>query len=105
MAQGIKDKVVVITGASSGLGEATARRLAQEGAKLVLGARRLERLQTLAEELSLGDDSVVETDVTDREQVENLVKHAVQTQGRVDVVINNAGLMPLSLLEALKVED
>jgi NADP-dependent 3-hydroxy acid dehydrogenase YdfG len=105
LAQEINDKVVVITGASSGLGEATARRLAQEGAKLVLGARRLERLQTLAEELSLGDDSVVQTDVTDREQVENLVKHAVQTHGRVDAIINNAGLMPLSPLEALKVED
>ncbi len=105
MAHGIKDKVVVITGASSGLGEATARRLAQEGAKLVLGARRLERLQTLAEELSLGDDSVVQTDVTNRGQVENLVKHAVNSFGRVDAIINNAGLMPLSPLEALKVED
>jgi NADP-dependent 3-hydroxy acid dehydrogenase YdfG len=97
--------VVVITGASSGLGEATARRLAREGAKLVLGARRLERLRALAEELSLGDDAVVQTDVTDREQVENLVKHAAQTHGRVDAIINNAGLMPLSPLEALRVED
>ena len=105
MAQGIKDKVVVITGASSGLGEATARRLAREGAKLVLGARRLERLQTLAGELSLGDDAVVQTDVTDYEQVRHLVDHAVQTHGRVDAIINNAGLMPLSPLEALKVED
>ena len=105
MAQEIKDKVVVITGASSGFGEATGRRLAQEGAKLVLGARRLERLQALAEELSLGDEAVVQTDVTDREQVENLVKHAVDSFGRVDVIINNAGLMPLSPLEALKVED
>jgi NADP-dependent 3-hydroxy acid dehydrogenase YdfG len=105
LAQEIKDKVVVITGASSGLGEATARRLAREGAKLVLGARRLERLRALAEELSLGDDAVVQTDVTDREQVENLVKHAVQTHGRVDAIINNAGLMPLSPLEALRVED
>jgi NADP-dependent 3-hydroxy acid dehydrogenase YdfG len=105
LAQGIKDKVVVITGASSGLGEATAWRLAQEGAKLVLGARRLERLQTLAEELSLGEDSVVQTDVTDREQVENLVDHAAQVHGRLDAIINNAGLMPLSPLEALKVED
>ena len=105
MAQEINDKVVVITGASSGLGEATARRLAREGAKLVLGARRLERLQTLAEELSLGDEAVVQTDVTDYEQVRHLVDHAVQTHGRVDAIINNAGLMPLSPLEALKVED
>ena len=105
MAQEIKDKVVVITGASSGLGEATARRLAQEGAKLVLGARRLERLQTLAEELSLGDEAVVQTDVSDYEQVRHLVDHAVQTYGRIDAIINNAGLMPLSPLEALKVED
>jgi NADP-dependent 3-hydroxy acid dehydrogenase YdfG len=105
LAQEIKDKVVVITGASSGLGEATARRLAREGAKLVLGARRLERLRALAEGLSLGDDAVVQTDVTDREQVENLVKHAAQTHGRVDAIINNAGLMPLSPLEALRVED
>jgi NADP-dependent 3-hydroxy acid dehydrogenase YdfG len=105
MAQGIEDKVVVITGASSGLGEAAARHLAQHGAKLVLGARRLERLQALAEELSLGDEAVVQTDVTDYEQVKRLVDHAAQTHGRVDVIVNNAGLMPLSPLEALKVED
>jgi NADP-dependent 3-hydroxy acid dehydrogenase YdfG len=105
LAQEINDKVVVITGASSGLGEATARRLAREGAKLVLGARRLERLQTLAGELSLGDEAVVQTDVTDYEQVRHLVDHAVQIHGRVDAIINNAGLMPLSPLEALKVED
>jgi NADP-dependent 3-hydroxy acid dehydrogenase YdfG len=105
LAQEVNDKVVVITGASSGLGEATARRLAREGAKLVLGARRLERLQTLAGELSLGDEAVVQTDVTDYEQVRRLVDHAVQTHGRVDAIINNAGLMPLSPLEALKVED
>jgi NADP-dependent 3-hydroxy acid dehydrogenase YdfG len=105
LAQEVNDKVVVITGASSGLGEATARRLAREGAKLVLGARRLERLQTLAGELSLGDEAVVQTDVTDYEQVRHLVDHAVQTHGRVDAIINNAGLMPLSPLEALKVED
>jgi NADP-dependent 3-hydroxy acid dehydrogenase YdfG len=105
LAKEINDKVVVITGASSGLGEATARRLAREGAKLVLGARRLERLQTLAGELSLGDEAVVQTDVSDYEQVRHLVDHAVQTHGRVDAIINNAGLMPLSPLEALKVED
>jgi NADP-dependent 3-hydroxy acid dehydrogenase YdfG len=105
LAKEINDKVVVITGASSGLGEATARRLAREGAKLVLGARRLERLQTLAGELSLGDEAVVQTDVSDYEQVRHLVDHAVQTHGCVDAIINNAGLMPLSPLEALKVED
>jgi NADP-dependent 3-hydroxy acid dehydrogenase YdfG len=64
MTHGIKDKVIVITGASGGLREAAARRLAQDGAKLVLGARRLERLQALATVLSLGNDAVVQTDVT-----------------------------------------
>jgi NADP-dependent 3-hydroxy acid dehydrogenase YdfG len=105
MTQNIKDKVVVITGASSGLGEATARRLAQEGAKLVLGARRLDRLQALASELSLGDDAAVQTDVTQVDQVKRLVDHAVQAHGRVDVLLNNAGLMPHSPLERLKVDD
>ena len=105
MAQGIKDKVVVITGASSGLGEAAARRLAQHGAKLVLGARRLERLQALAQELSLGPDAAVQTDVTQYEQVRRLVDRAVQSQGRIDVIINNAGLMPHSPLERGKVQD
>jgi NADP-dependent 3-hydroxy acid dehydrogenase YdfG len=97
--QGIKDKVVVITGASSGLGEATARRLARHGATLVLGARRLERLQALASELSLGNDAAVRTDVTQYAQVKHLVDHAVQLHGRIDVIINNAGLMPHSPLE------
>jgi NADP-dependent 3-hydroxy acid dehydrogenase YdfG len=105
MTQGIKDKVVIITGASSGLGEATARRLAKEGAKLVLGARRLDRLQALAEELSLGEDAVVQTDVTRRDEVARLVDRAVKSHGRVDVIINNAGLMPQSLLERLKVDE
>jgi NADP-dependent 3-hydroxy acid dehydrogenase YdfG len=94
--QGIKDKVVVITGASSGLGEAAARLLAQEGAKLVLGARRLDRLQALTQELSLGNEAAVQTDVTDFAQVKQLVDHAVKIHGRIDVIINNAGLMPQS---------
>jgi NADP-dependent 3-hydroxy acid dehydrogenase YdfG len=105
MTQGIKDKVVIITGASSGLGEATARRLAHDGAKLVLGARRLERLHVLAEELSLGKDAVIRTDVTEYDQVKRLVDHAVQLHGRIDVIINNAGLMPHSPLERVKVQD
>jgi NADP-dependent 3-hydroxy acid dehydrogenase YdfG len=105
MAQGIKDKVVVITGASSGLGEAAARRLAKDGAKLVLGARRLDRLQALAKELSLGDDAVVQTDVSKYDEVKRLVEHAVKAHGRLDVMINNAGLMPQSLLQRLKIDE
>jgi NADP-dependent 3-hydroxy acid dehydrogenase YdfG len=105
MTEGIKDKVVVITGASSGLGEAAARRLAQHGAKLVLGARRLDRLQALARELSLGAAAAVQTDVTRVEQVKALVDHAVQAHGRIDVILNNAGLMPHSPLERGKVQD
>lgn len=103
--QNIKDKVVVITGASSGLGEAAARMLAKNGAKLVLGARRMDRLKALAGELSLGDKAAVETDVADYGQVKHLVDHAVKIHGRVDVVLNNAGLMPLSPLDRLKIED
>jgi NADP-dependent 3-hydroxy acid dehydrogenase YdfG len=105
MTQGIEGKVVVITGASSGLGEAAARRLAQGGAKLVLGARRLDRLQALAKELSLGNDAAVQTDVTQYEQVQRLVDRAIQAHGRIDVILNNAGLMPHSPLERGKVQD
>ena len=105
MSSNIEGKVVVITGASSGLGEATARHLAMEGAKLVLGARRLDRLQALARELGLGAAAAVETDVTDRLQVKRLVDAAVAAHGRIDVVVNNAGLMPHSPLERGKVDD
>jgi NADP-dependent 3-hydroxy acid dehydrogenase YdfG len=103
----IEGKVVVITGASSGLGEATARHLAAQGASVVLGARRLERLQSLADELNNqgGKALAVETDVTDPDQVQRLVDEAVQTYGRVDVIINNAGLMPHSPLERRKIDD
>ena len=86
--------MVVITGASSGLGEAAARHLARHGAKLVLGARHLERLQTLSKELSRGNAAAVQTDVTQYAQVKHLVDHAVKSHGRIDVIINNAGLMP-----------
>jgi len=105
MTQAIKDKVVVITGASSGLGEAAARHLARHGAKLVLGARRLERLQTIAKELTLGNDAVMQTDVTQCTQVKRLVDHAARSHGRIDVIVNNAGLMPQSLLEKGKVDE
>jgi NADP-dependent 3-hydroxy acid dehydrogenase YdfG len=105
MTQNIGGKVVVITGASSGLGEATARHLASLGAKLVLGARRLDRLEALAKELNLPADAAVQTDVTDREQVTRLVDGAVAAHGRIDVIVNNAGLMPHSPLERGKVDD
>jgi len=101
----IENKVVVITGASSGLGEATARLLAKNGAKLVLGARRTDRLRALATDLGLNEYAVVTTDVTQVEQVKALVDHAVKLHGRVDVLINNAGLMPSSLLEKQQIED
>jgi NADP-dependent 3-hydroxy acid dehydrogenase YdfG len=105
MTQGIDGKVVVITGASSGLGEAAARHLAKGGAKLVLGARRIDRLNALAKEISLPAGAVVQTDVSKNDQVKRLVETAVTAHGRVDVIINNAGIMPLSPLERLKVED
>src|SRR5262245_31690443 len=105
MTDNIEGKVVVITGASSGLGEATARHLARAGAKLVLGARRLDRLQALAAELGLPAEAAVRTDVTDHEQVKRLVDQAVALRGRIDVILNNAGLMPHSPLERGRVDD
>ena len=105
MVQEIENKVVVITGGSSGLGAETARHLVRAGAKVVLGARRLDRLQALAIELGLGDESFVQTDVTDPAQVQALVARAVETYGRIDVLLNNAGVMPLSPLELLRVDE
>lgn len=103
--QGIEGKVVVITGASSGLGAETARYLAKAGAKVVLGARRVDRLQALANELRLGPEAVVQTDVTNLKQVQALADHAVKAYGRIDVILNNAGVMPGSPLEMLRVEE
>jgi NADP-dependent 3-hydroxy acid dehydrogenase YdfG len=107
MSDNIEGKVVVITGASSGLGEAAARLLSAQGASVVLGARRVERLQSLAARLtkSGGKALAVATDVTHCDQVKRLVDAAVQTYGRIDVMINNAGVMPQSLLEHLKVDE
>jgi NADP-dependent 3-hydroxy acid dehydrogenase YdfG len=105
--ENIKGKVVVITGASSGLGEATARLLSAEGASVVLGARRVDRIQSLAHELNAkgGKALAIATDVTHVEQVKKLVDSAVQKFGRIDVMINNAGIMPHSPLERLKIDD
>jgi NADP-dependent 3-hydroxy acid dehydrogenase YdfG len=103
----ISAKVVVITGASSGLGEATARHLAERGATVMLGARRAERLQALVDEITGagGTASSVATDVTDAAQVQALVDAAVKKYGRIDVMLNNAGVMPHSPLERRKIDD
>jgi NADP-dependent 3-hydroxy acid dehydrogenase YdfG len=103
----ISGKVVVITGASSGLGEATARYLADRGASVVLGARRVERLEALVDEITGrgGKAFALVTDVTDATQVQALVDAAVEKYGRIDVVVNNAGLMPHSPLERRKIDD
>ena len=96
----IENKVVIITGASSGLGEATARRLAQGGAKLMLAARREDRLKELVEEIGKagGVAKYQVTDVTDQKQMKALAEATHKAYGKVDVLVNNAGLMPLSPL-------
>ena len=107
MTEGVDGKVVVITGASSGLGEATARLLSTQGATVALGARRTDRLQSLAKEFVANGCKAlaVATDVSRRDQVKALVDAAVQHFGRIDVMINNAGLMPQAPLERLKVDQ
>ncbi|MFJ7976988.1 SDR family oxidoreductase [Peribacillus sp. NPDC096379] len=101
------NKVVVITGASSGIGEATAQLLTKRGDKVVLGARREERLQKLADDIKAEGGEVIYaiTDVTKRSDVEALAKLAVDTFGRIDVWLNNAGLMPHSTFDKLHVEE
>ena len=107
MGNNIEGKVVVITGASSGLGEATARMLSAQGAVVVLGARRVDRIEALAKELSDagGKALALQTDVTHAADVQRLVDAAVGKFGRIDVLVNNAGLMPSSPLERLKIAD
>ena len=107
MNKNIEGKIIVVTGASSGLGEATARYLSELGAVLVLGARRVDRIDALAAELIAkgGQALSVQTDVTDCAQVQRLVDAAVDTFGQIDVIINNAGLMPHSPLERRKIAD
>ena len=103
----IQDKVVIITGASSGIGEATARELASKGAKLVLAARRKDRLQKLQEEIqNNGGQTIYKvTDVTSYEQMEELAQYALKAFGKIDVLVNNAGIMPHSFLYKKKVND
>ena len=103
----VNNKVILITGASSGIGEATARLLAEKGAQVVLGARRTERLAQLCEEIRAagGSAQYLAVDVTQRADMQAFVDFAVNQYGRVDVIVNNAGVMPLSRLDALKVDE
>lgn len=100
-------KVIIITGASSGIGEATAYKLSKEGHSLVLAARRKEKLIALKENLKSYNNEVLihQTDVTNKNEVNSLVKNTISEFGKVDVLINNAGIMPLSFIEEGRVED
>lgn len=101
------DQVIVITGASSGIGRATALHLASRGAKVVLGARRETQLRALAQEIEAAGGQAVyrSTDVTRRQDLQALVDTGVDRFGRVDVIVNNAGIGPLSRFDELRVED
>ncbi|PBP79457.1 oxidoreductase [Pseudomonas syringae] len=103
----IQGKVVLITGASSGIGEAAARLIAAKGAHVVLGARRIERLQTLAADIEVqgGSARFRALDVTDALDMQAFADFATHAFGKIDVIINNAGVMPLSPLAALKIAE
>ena len=103
----IKDKVIVITGASSGIGESTAIALAAQGAKVVLGARRKERLESLVNRIKQtgGEAVYLVTDISQRNDLIKLVELACETYGRVDVMVNNAGVSHLSRIDEVQVED
>lgn len=105
--ENIKGKVIVITGASSGFGKLSAEYLSEKGAVVALGARSTSKIEAIAKIINDkgGEAIAVTTDVTDKEQVKNLVDSAVKTFGKIDVLLNNAGVMPLSPLEYLKIED
>jgi len=104
---GIEGKIVAVTGASSGIGRATALLLASRGAKLVLGARRLERLEALADTIvAAGGEAIcIATDVTRRADLTALVALARERYGRLDVLVSNAGVAPVSRFDALCVDD
>jgi NADP-dependent 3-hydroxy acid dehydrogenase YdfG len=101
----VKGKVVVIMGASSGIGEATTKKLAQEGAKLVIAARREDRLKALVEALPNAEISYAVADVTNKEEVQAVVNLAVEKHGRVDVLYNNAGIMPTAPLSETRFDE
>jgi len=100
----LQEKIIIITGASSGLGEAIARKLAPLGCKLILGARRMDKLEALKKEL--GDNvHIMGCDVTEPQQVNQLAQMALEKYGRIDVLINNAGVMPLSFFAEKKLDE
>ena len=103
----VENKVITITGASSGIGEATAKLLAKNGAKVVLGARRTQKLEKIVEDIkaSGGTAEFIAVDVANREDMKAFIHFALDKFGRVDVIYNNAGVMPLSPMNALKVEE
>jgi len=103
----IKDKVAIITGASSGIGYATALALSKAGAKVAIGARRVDRLEELAKKISADGGEVFyqKLDVTQRSECENFAKAVLDKWGSIDILVNNAGLMPLSLFKSLKVDE
>ncbi|MDM9559420.1 SDR family oxidoreductase [Bordetella petrii] len=107
MSQATEAKVILVTGASSGIGEATVKLLARQGHRLVIGARRTERLAALAETLRAAGGQVEyrAVDVTQRADVQAFADFALQLHGRIDVIINNAGVMPLSPMASLKVDE
>jgi len=100
-------KVVIITGASSGIGEATAKLLAQQGAKVVLAARREDRLQAIVKEIEQagGEAAYYKADVVSSEDMQQLAQFALKQFGRIDVLVNNAGIMPVSRLHELRVGE
>lgn len=103
----IENKVVVITGASSGLGEATARLLAKKGAKVALGARRTEKLEAIVHDIRAegGQAEFIGMDITKPQEVQALIEKALSAFGQIDVLVNNAGLMSIAPLSELKVDE
>ena len=103
----LADKVAVVTGASSGIGRATAQSLAKRGVRVVLGARRRDRLDELASEIqSTGGQALsFVTDVAQRQSCEDLIRYTIEQWGRIDILVNNAGLMPLSFIKNLHVDE
>ena len=101
----LKNRVVMITGASSGFGKEAAKMCVELGAKVVLGARREKNLQELCDELGSDSSTYKVADVTSKEQMHALAEHGIKTFGRIDSLVNNAGVMPLSLLEKGRTDE